>query len=458
MGSQTENLKHKTKNSNPLNDIAANLGVTPKVLTELATGEDKEFRELVRGIFSILPETEVAMVANDPGIHPEFLDYLCKLFDANQKILLTILQNPSSGKQTKQFILDHLPKNMVSAIAQSPKTSPALNRMITERFTLANAGTAASPQTDEFKIKMKVSRLLNDLEANLGVSIDAFLKIKTRDDEQSREFVREVYDALSENHVLIVASDPTTTPLILNYLYRLFDTNHEVLATILKNPTTDNPTKELILQHLPEDKVVSIAGDPKTPHFLLNFLGDYFSSSEDMQMVLLVNPATQQKKKKFIQEQSGEPEIEDVTDDLLIADDEDQKMPAPKSAEEYIGDHTITDFFRTDAKEATGIAAMPNNLDTKIDICVKKLYAINADIVSQFIKKAHIEIQKRLKVVAEANHLVLTAILKNPSLTIEELDNIDMKTFMVLLKKTPGNIDDKTVVKLLQQAKRKKKE
>ena len=41
---QTQAFKNKMKVSNPLNDIAANLGVTPKVLTQLATGDDQEFR------------------------------------------------------------------------------------------------------------------------------------------------------------------------------------------------------------------------------------------------------------------------------------------------------------------------------------------------------------------------------------------------------------------------------
>ena len=58
------------KGSNPLNDIAANLGVTPKVLTQLATGEDREFRELVRGILGMLPEHEVIMAASDPNQSP----------------------------------------------------------------------------------------------------------------------------------------------------------------------------------------------------------------------------------------------------------------------------------------------------------------------------------------------------------------------------------------------------
>ena len=80
---QSQDFKTKMKVSNPLNDIAANLGVTPKVLTQLATGDDKEFRELVRGIFSILPEDEVAMVATDASINSEFLDYLGRLFEDN---------------------------------------------------------------------------------------------------------------------------------------------------------------------------------------------------------------------------------------------------------------------------------------------------------------------------------------------------------------------------------------
>jgi len=110
MERQSQDFKTKMKVSNPLNDIAANLGVTPKVLTQLATGEDKEFRELVRGIFSILPENEVMLVASDEGINVEFLDYLARLFVDNQPILLTILQNPSANSATRQDIIGNFLK------------------------------------------------------------------------------------------------------------------------------------------------------------------------------------------------------------------------------------------------------------------------------------------------------------------------------------------------------------
>jgi hypothetical protein len=39
-------------------------------------------------------------------------------------------------------------------------------------------------------------------------------------------------------------------------------------------------------------------------------------------------------------------------------------------------------------------------------------------------------------------------------LTIEELERIDLDMFVSLLKKSPGKIDDQTVLKLLQQAKK----
>ena len=56
--------------------------------------------------------------------------------------------------------------------------------------------------------------------------------------------------------------------------------------------------------------------------------------------------------------------------------------------------------------------------------------------------------------VAKANQVVLKTIVKNPAITIEDLEGIDMDLFTSLLKKLPKDVDDHTVLKLLQQAKR----
>lgn len=130
---QSQEFKNKMKVSNPLNDIAANLGVTPKVLTQLATGDDQEFRELVRGIFSILPEDEVAMVATDTSINPDFLDYLSRLFEDNPRILITILYNSSTSQDTRTHVLKDLPDEDIFSISRDPKAPPDLLRVIGQK-------------------------------------------------------------------------------------------------------------------------------------------------------------------------------------------------------------------------------------------------------------------------------------------------------------------------------------
>jgi hypothetical protein len=285
--SKPQDFKTKMKVSNPLNDIAANLGVTPKVLTQLATGDDKEFRELVRGIFSILPEDEVAMVATDASINSEFLDYLSRLFEDNQRILMTILHNPSANSQTKYQILEKLPENIVSSIASNSKTS---------------------------------------------------------------------------SDVLLAISE-------------CYKESPDMLANLLANSATPENLKELII-----------------------------SESSAKEMIT--------------------PDLEEITEES----------------------------FALSATEA--LSSEADEVDAKIALCVDKLYGINADIVTEFIKKARSEIVKRLTLMAKANRLILKTIVKHPSLTIEELERIDLDMFVSLLKKSPGKIDDQTVLKLLQQAKK----
>ena len=284
---QSQDFKTKMKVSNPLNDIAANLGVTPKVLTQLATGDDKEFRELVRGIFSILPEDEVALVATDASINSEFLDYLGRLFEDNQRILMTILHNPSANSQTKHQILEKLPENIVSSIASNAKT-------------------------------------------------------------------------------------PSDVLLAISECYK---DSSDILANLLANSSTPEDLKEQIISESSVQEAIA-------------------------------------------------PDLEEITDQSFAS--------GTTKAQSYEGDE----------------------VDAKIALCVDKLYGINADIVTEFIKKARSEIVKRLTLMAKANRLILKTIVKHPSLTVEELERIDLDMFISLLKKSPGEIDDQTVLKLLQQAKK----
>jgi len=289
MSGKTEEFRTKMKVSNPLNDIAANLGVTPKVLTQLAIGDDQEFRELVRGIFSILPEDEILLVAGDNSINAEFLEYLTHLFEKNQRVLMTILHNPSAQTQTRQFILEQLPDNVVRALASSPKTPP------------------------------------------------------------------EVLQAISQSH----------------------------------------------------------------------------NMSSDMLAMLLANAATPEELKERIIAESSE-EVEDLSEDQLILEEE-----IPENPEQMI-------------------PSGADEIDAKIALCVDKLYEINADIVTEFIRKARAEILKRLNLMAKVNRVILKTIVRHPALTVDELERIDLEMFGSLLKQTSGEITDQMVFELLRQAEKKK--
>ncbi|MBD3309130.1 hypothetical protein GF339_22210 [candidate division KSB3 bacterium] len=417
--SQHENPQPE-ESSNPLDDIAENIGVTPKVLTQLATGDDKEFRELVKGIFNMLPEEEVVLVAKDQDINPDFLDYLSHVFETNQNVLLAILHNPSSHAQTKQYILNQLSQDIRTSLLNNPDTPSEVLTLLKEQPSSPKKPSTATSQAEEFKIKMKVSKLLNDLEANLGLTVDAFLKIRAQNSEQSQEFVREVYKALPERDVLLVSRDPDTSPKILNYLSRLFDTNYQVLATILSNPSTDEQTILAILKQLPAKVTLSLAKNSQSSPALLHVLKTYCTSSAEIKAALQANPAMNPTPPKNAQE-AGQTDAEPVN-------------AAPEISE--------------------GSASIGDDVEAKIALCVDKLYDINANIVTEFIKKAQSEILKKLALIERANHLILKTILKHPSLTIQDLDTINIEMFMTLLKKAPDTIDEELVMKLIQRSRK----
>jgi hypothetical protein len=281
------------------------------------------------------------------------------------------------------------------------------------------------PQSQEFKTKMKVSNPLNDIAANLGVTPKVLTQLATGEDKEFRELVRGIFSILPEDEVIVVAGDSGINANFLDYLSRLFEDNPRILLTILFNPSASEETQNAILQKILEDEALSIAGNKKTPPHVLDLMSKTFQDSADILATLLANPATPEDVKEFILTISS-PEIEADLEQLMAAS------------------------FDISSAEASG----EEDVDAKIALCVDKLYAINADIVTEFIKKARAEILKRLTLMAKANRLILKTIVQHPSLTIEELDRIDLDMFASLLKKSPDNVDDQTVLQLLQQAKR----
>jgi transcriptional regulator with XRE-family HTH domain len=287
--------------------------------------------------------------------------------------------------------------------------------------------TQGARQSQDFKNKMKVSNPLNDIAANLGVTPKVLTQLATGDDQEFRELVRGIFSILPEDEVALVATDTSINPEFLDYLSRLFEDNPRILITILYNSATSQATRKHVLDELAEDDIVSMSCDPKAPPDLLRAIGQKEYESSDIQVNLLANPSTPEDlKEQIIAESSAdvEPsELEGINEaDLLAPGDS-----PPESGE----------------------------VDAKIALCVDKLYDINASIVSEFIRKARAEIIKRLQLVAKANRLVLKTIVKHPAISIEELEGIDMDLFTSLLKKLPEDVDDKTVLKLLKQAKKR---
>lgn len=282
-------------------------------------------------------------------------------------------------------------------------------------------------QTQDFKNKMKVSNPLNDIAANLGVTPKVLTQLATGDDQEFRELVRGIFSILPEDEVAMVASDTSINPDFLDYLSRLFEDNTRILTTILYNPTTGQETRGHILEGFSDADFISMSRDPKAPPDLLRIIARKTADSSDTQVNLLANPSTPEDlKERIIQESSTrvEPaELESI---------QESDLSIPKGDGRADGD-----------------------VDAKIALCVDKLYEINASIVSEFIRKARSEIIRRLQLVAKANRLVLKTIVKHPGISIEELEGIDMDLFASLLKKLPDDIDDKIVLKLLKQAKKK---
>ena len=282
-------------------------------------------------------------------------------------------------------------------------------------------------QSQEFKTKIKVSNPLNDIAANLGVTPKVLTQLATGEDQEFRELVRGIFSILPENEVALVAADTTINPEFLDYLSRLFEDNPRILLIILHNPATGYATRQYILEKLPEDMAESLASNPKTPPDILRLLSELYQTSPDLLVLLMANPATPEEIKELI--------LAEPAEELTAEPDEDE----------------LPEFSPDQADDA---AYEGGDVDAKIALCVDKLYQINADIVTEYIKKARFEILKRLKLIGKANRVILNVIVQHPSLTIADFEQIDLEMFASLLKKSPEEITTQTVLALLQQAKK----
>lgn len=296
-------------------------------------------------------------------------------------------------------------------------------------------------QSQGFKNKMKVSNPLNDIAANLGVTPKVLTQLATGDDQEFRELVRGIFSILPEDEVAMVATDPSINADFLDYLARLFEDNHRILGTILYNPSSSKETREAVLKKFPEETIVSIVRDVETPPHVLEMISDCCQSSSEILALLLANPSTPEALKESIIAESSA-EIAELSAEVGTLE-----------LEEFAPEE---DEFEDEEMPVVEGSRDGNAVDAKITLCVDKLYDINTDIVSEFIKKARAEIVKRLRLMAKANRLVLKTIVRNPSLSIEELERIDLDMFASLLKKLPDDVDDQTVLKLLKKSRRVK--
>ncbi len=266
---QSQDFKNKMKVSNPLNDIAANLGVTPKVLTQLATGDDQEFRELVRGIFSILPEDEVAMVATDTSIHPDFLDYLSRLFEDNARILITILYNSATSQETRGHILEGLSDDDIVAMSCDPKAPADLLRIIARKSVDSSdvqVNLLANPSTPEDVKEQIIAESSADVEPSDFESVrESELSSPGDAPEGGEEVDAKIalcVDKLYEINASIVSEFIRKARAeIIKRLQLVAKANRLVLKTIVKHPAISIEELEGIdmdlftslLKKLPED-------------------------------------------------------------------------------------------------------------------------------------------------------------------------------------------------------------
>ncbi|HWP47424.1 MAG TPA: hypothetical protein VNM22_09710 [Candidatus Limnocylindrales bacterium] len=289
-----------------------------------------------------------------------------------------------------------------------------------------------SMQSQEHKNKMKVSNPLNDLAANLGVTLKVLIQLAMGPDREFREMVRMLLSALPEHEVVMIAEDPEIDAQFLDYLSRIFETSTAVQQALLKNPSVSATTLEHIAKLLPGSIIEAIAADPNVrPELLERFVKIFGSSQVNLMKLIAQNPAT------------PAPLREQLARDLL------KRVGAEKSVEtasQKVGEASVADSIKQIPSEPT------------LSDCVGQLLEINFNIVSDFMKRINEQIIKQLERLAEANKQILQVISKNA-------DSLDPRTLRLtpelvafVMRRLPALVPEQEILKFLQdqQADQKK--
>ncbi len=282
-------------------------------------------------------------------------------------------------------------------------------------------------QSQEHKNKMRVSNPLNDLAANLGVTLKVLIQLAMGPDKEFREMVRMLLSALPENEVVMIAEDPEIDAQFLDYLSRIFETSTAVQQALLKNPSVSATTLERIAKLLPGSVIEAIAADSNArPELLEQFVKIFGSSQVNLMKLIAQNPATPAPLRK------------QLAGDLL------KKVGAEKSAE-----IAAEGAFKVgEASSAGSIEQIPS--EPTLSDCVGQLLEINFNIVSDFMKRINEQIIKQLERLAEANKQILQVISKNA-------DSLDPRTLRLtpelvafVMRRLPALVPEQEILKFLQ--------
>jgi len=288
---------------------------------------------------------------------------------------------------------------------------------------------------------MKVSNPLNDLAANLGVTIKVLIQLAMGPDKEFREMVRMLLSALPEEEAVIIAEDREIDAQFLDYLSRVFETRPLVLHTLLKNPSTPSNTVERIAKLLPSADLETLAKDPAIRPELLEQLFKIFGNTQVALLKLIAeHPATP-------------PPLRGQIAPLLSKEPETEDSTATPPEKKLKSDSRVEDALK-EALEAGPRSEFPS--EVALSSCVHQLFEVNFNIIADFMKRINQQVLKQLERLAEANRQILQVIAKNAgSLNLGTLQlSADLVAFVT--RKLPDSVSEQEILEFLkrQQASR----
>ena len=221
--------------------LSAARGALPLAASDLLTvffffcnGKDQELKSLARASLHELPVSLIEPVMADPEVNPQILYFIARERLQEQRLIETVLQNPSTGNETFLHCAKHCAGPILAMIAENSQRIAAAPELVNAIINNPKADKALKfrlgwVDPEEKKAQEGSAKVAVD-EAGGNGADEVTDEIEEEDERNLNKYQQALELGVSEKIKMALTGDKEWRSLLLR------DSNKLVSAAVLKNP------------------------------------------------------------------------------------------------------------------------------------------------------------------------------------------------------------------------------